>query len=490
MPRLPSQSLRSLLLLHESALVVLIVVAGALGGLWVYFWQQSSQESLRIDSLVFEAQQIRGDLYRQLKEITRSRLIDDPSALNLYWEHLYYIDHLFNQLEQQATGATEMHAITTMRTAYELMQTEMNKLFANPHPVDGAIWMHLLDPAYEEWILGDFETAFNQFQQLIARQRHHLEAKLTYWMRLAPILLPIPVLLAAGLLVYSHYRIKRGFALPMATVTSGARRISQGQLDQIVPEQGVAEVAQLAHSINNMAKDLASSRDALIEKERQAALGALVPVVAHNIRNPLASIRAAAQMLSETDAAEELRETRADIIETVDRLGRWVNTLLFYLNPLEPQKKSVGLSTVVEGALKPLKTKLEERDLKILRRNWTNNDSVHADIDLLEQALHGLLNNAIEASPQGAAIRLTIEPQGSSVELWIDDQGSGMRDAPQPTDRLPGPTTKRFGTGLGIPFAFKVCQAHGGKLAFERPTCGGTRVRMSIPVHPGEQPSV
>jgi signal transduction histidine kinase len=468
-------------------LVVLIVVAGALGGLWAYFWQQSSQESLRIDSLVFEAQQIRGDLYRQLKEITRSRLIDDPSALNLYWEHLYDIDHLFNQLEQQATGPTEIHAIKTMRTAYELMQTEMNKLFANPHPVDGAIWMHLLDPAYEAWILGDFETAFHRFQQLIARQRQQLEAKFAYWMRLAPILLPIPVLLAVGLLVYSHYRIKRGFAQPMATVTSGARLISQGQLDHAIPEQGVAEVAQLSHSINNMAKDLAASRNALIENERQATLGALVPVVAHNIRNPLASIRAAAQILADTDSRNELRETREDIIETVDRLGRWLGTLLFYLNPLEPQKKPVRLSTVVEGALTPLKTKLEERDLKILRQNWTSDDAVHADIDLLEQAIHGLVNNAIEASPQGAEIRLAIEPQESSVELRIDDQGPGMRDAPQPTDRLPGPTTKRFGTGLGIPFAFKVCQAHGGRLAFEQLTCGGTRVRVIIPVPPSGQ---
>ncbi len=351
--RIPPQSLRSLLLLHESALVVLIVVTGALGGMWAYFWQQSSQESLRIDSLLFEAQQIRGDLYRQLKEITRSRLIDDPVVLNQYWQYLYQIDRLFYQLEGQTTGPAEIDAVKAMRTGYEMMQTEINKLFANPRPIGKPIRMHTIDPAYEEWILGDFETAFRQFQQLITHRRQQLEMNLAYWMSMAPILLPIPVLLAAGLLVYSHYRLKRGFVRPMAAVTNGALRISQGHLDHTITEQGVVEVAQLAESINNMAKELASSRDALIENERQAALGALVPVVAHNIRNPLAGIRAAAQILDNTDSPDELNETREDIIETVDRLERWLGTLLFYLNPLEPQLKPVSLSAVVAGEVQP-----------------------------------------------------------------------------------------------------------------------------------------
>jgi signal transduction histidine kinase len=270
----------------------------------------------------------------------------------------------------------------------------------------------------------------------------------------------------------------------MAAVTNGAQRISQGHLDHTIAEQGVAEVAQLAESINNMAKELASSRDALIENERQAALGALVPVVAHNIRNPLAGIRAAAQMLDNTDSPDEFHETREDIIETVDRLERWLGTLLFYLNPLEPQIKSVNLSTVVAGALKPLKTKLEERGLKIQSRNGKTDDLVHVDIDLLEQAIHGLLNNAVEASPHGAQITLSIEAREQEVELMVDDEGPGMSNTPQPTDRLPGPTTKRFGTGLGIPFAFKVCHAHGGKLAFERSPRGGTRARVIIPATP------
>jgi signal transduction histidine kinase len=463
------------------------MVTGALGGMWAYFWQQSSQESMRIDSLLFEAQQIRGDLYRQLKEITRSRLIDDPSALNQYWQYLYHIDLLFYQLEEQTTGPAEIDAVKTMRTAYEMMQTEMNKLFADPRPIGEPIQLHIIDPAYEEWILGDFESAFSQFQQLITHRRQQLEKNLAYWMGMAPILLPIPLLLAAGLLVYSHYSLKRGFANPMAAVTNGALRISQGHLEHTITEQGVVEVTQLAASINNMAKELASSRDALIENERQAALGALVPVVAHNIRNPLAGIRAAAQMLDNTDSPDEIDETREDIIETVDRLERWVGTLLFYLNPLEPQIKPVSLSTVVTGALKPLKTKLEERGLRIQTRNWKIDDLVHVDVDLLEQAIHGLLNNAVEASPHGARITLSIEPREQAVELTVDDEGPGMSSTPQPTDRLPGPTTKRFGTGLGIPFAFKVCQAHGGKLAFERLPRGGTRARVIIPAPPIEQ---
>ena len=66
--------------------------------------------------------------------------------------------------------------------------------------------------------------------------------------------------------------------------------------------------------------------------------------------------------------------------------------------------------------------------------------------------------------------------------IIIDDQGPGMPFDPQPDSLSPGPSTKRFGTGLGIPFAFKVCQAHGGRIAFQRAPDGGTRVRLFVPI--------
>jgi nitrogen-specific signal transduction histidine kinase len=127
----------------------------------------------------------------------------------------------------------------------------------------------------------------------------------------------------------------------MSSVMAGAQIISKGELGHNIPAIGVEEVSQLAQTINTMARDLEASRSALVESEKQAALGALVPVVAHNIRNPLASIRATAQVLDDVENKEELRESKQAILDTIDRLGRWVNALVSYLHPLKPNYRLV-----------------------------------------------------------------------------------------------------------------------------------------------------
>ncbi len=476
------KSLKSLLLLHETLFLVLVITTGIMGGIWAYFWQQTSQESIRINNLLFEAQLVRGDLYRQLKEISRARLAEDPTALNRYWRHLYQIDRYFYSLEQLSHGDSEKKAITAMRQSYELMQTEMNKLFAETASISQSVMNTILDPAYEEWVLGDFETAFTEFSRLIGEQRRLLEATLAKWTQRAPVLLTIPAILAMALLWFSHRSLRYGFIVPMRDISHGAYEFSQGRLDHTIPSHGVEEVQQLSHSINAMARDLAASRNALVEKERQAALGALVPVVAHNIRNPLASIRATAQVIDETDNAEELQETRQAIIDSVDRLERWVSSLLNYLHPLRPHRVDKDIGTIVDGALAPLMTKLEQKRLVLKREHLADESGVHVDVDLMEQAIYGLINNAADASSENQTITLIEHSNTAGVLLDIDDAGPGMPMEPRPDNLNPMPTTKRLGTGLGIPFAFKVLHAHDGSIQFSKSPAGGTRVRLFIPV--------
>jgi signal transduction histidine kinase len=475
------RSLKSSLFLYQTSFVILIIITGAIGGLWAYFWQRTSDDSVRINGLLFEAQQVRGDLYQLLKEITRASVVGDPRALDQYWIRLYRIDQRFYVLQEYANAPVEERVVERMQRAYAAMQAEMNKFLASPMNDEARV--RLTDPTYEQWMLGQFERAFTDFSTLIGHQREDLERTLEYWTRLAPILMPTPILLAFALVLFSHRRFKRGFVEPMRDVVAGSQQISQGRLDHRIREQGVEEVAQLARSINEMARDLAASRDALIESEKQAALGALVPVVAHNIRNPLACIRATAQVMDDVDEAEELHEARQEIIDTVDRLERWIRSLLSYLHPLKPHKTRADLAAVVEGALAPLKPKLEAKNLRIVRVDWPPERELYVDVDLLEQAIHGLVNNAADASPIGAEIHLGMKHFDDGVELIIDDEGPGMPIDPDPKGLSPLPSTKRFGTGLGIPFAFKISQAHGGKLAFESSPKGGTRVRLILPSH-------
>jgi signal transduction histidine kinase len=257
--------------------------------------------------------------------------------------------------------------------------------------------------------------------------------------------------------------------------------ISRGELEHRVPEVGAAELRQLAASVNRMAADLAESRESLVRAERQSTLAALVPVVAHNIRNPLASIRATAQVISDPGLPGDVRDGLDGIIAASDRLERWTHGLLSYLHPLEPQRSRCTAGELVDNIGVMLQPRLDEKRLMLDTGDWDRTLALAVDVQLLEQALHGLMLNAAEASPDGASIRLSAMREGQDAVLTVEDQGGGMPFAPDPRGLTPGPSTKRLGTGLGIPFAAKVVEVHGGTLRFEASPSGGTRVRIRVP---------
>ncbi|HEX2201041.1 MAG TPA: ATP-binding protein [Gammaproteobacteria bacterium] len=483
------RSLKSLLLTYELAFLFLVMVTSGLSGIWAYRWQQISVESVRLTGLLATAQRIRSDLFRQIKEVTLARLMEEPQALDLYAEYSRQIDRRFNMLRRRTASREDELAIQAMQRAYRVIQQDMNKIFTNPYLINRVVRLRILDPRYEQELVGEFEQAFQIFEALLAKQQRELEETVERSTQGLLVLLPILIVLAMALLVLSRLSLQRGFVRPMATVMLGARRISEGQLDHKIPVQGTEEMANLAQAINRMAIELARQRDALVESEKQAALGALMPVVAHNIRNPLASIRATAQLLDHADHPEEFREIKQAVVDTVDRLGRWVSALLSYLNPLKPYRITAPISSIVSNALRLLQPKLEAKGIHVVQADCAEEPEVSVDVDLMEQALYGLLLNAVDASPSGGRLTIAVKQGADHYTLSIEDQGPGLPFQPMPGSLSPGPSTKRFGTGLGIPFAFKVCNAHGWKLTFNPGEGGGARVAMDIPVVSAESAS-
>jgi signal transduction histidine kinase len=449
--------------------------------LWALYWHNASAEAVRINALFSGAQALRGDVYRGVKEVTRAQLQQDPAALDKYWRLLYGIDLSFNRLGQNAENDDELAGIAAMREAYARMQTAMNRVFADSLQVSEIARVEMLDPAYERFILGDFEQGFQMLAATINTRRTRLEQKLARFNQLAPALISVPIAIGVALLLLTRRRFLRDFVVPMESIRKAAGRMRGGELNTTIDDDGVQELRELAQTLNDMSQELARSRDALVANERQAALGALVPVVAHNIRNPLASIRAAVQVADPADPAE-WAESREQIIATVDRLGRWVSSLLHYLHPLKPHPVGCRITDLLDGAVATCAVKIDEKQLRIDRSGVDDGLTLQADVDLVEQALHGLISNAIEASPTGADIRLTTElPAANTIRLVISDRGPGIAPQTEPEALRPGPTTKRRGTGLGIPFAYKVVRGHQGELRFERPAEGGTRAVIDLP---------
>ena len=476
------KSLGSLLLIHEIAFIFLVAVTGLLGGMTAYIWHQYSAESVRINNLIYATEQIRGELFRQIQEAIRARLLEDSKALELYGQYSRSIDEQFNHLRQNSNSQSEDMAIQDLQTSYREIQKDMNKIFTDPYMISRTVRMKILDPRFAQAMVDRFENEYLAMKSTLTGEHEALVQVLQRWTQYAPIIIPIPILLAILLVLYARNILRKEFIKPMSSVMEGARIISQGKFGYVIPAKGVEEVSLLADSINSMAKDLESSRHALIESEKQAALGALVPVVAHNIRNPLASIRATAQVLDDVEDKEELRESRQAILETIDRLGRWVNALVSYLHPLKPNYRLIHASEMINASLSLLGPKLNEKRIVIDKQGWEGDLRLNADPDLMEQAFYALLANAIDASPNESVLSIQMKQQNNNLEIQIQDQGTGLPFDPKPNNLSPGPTTKRFGTGLGIPIAYKICQQHGWKLEFETGQGKGTTAIITAPI--------
>jgi signal transduction histidine kinase len=166
---------------------------------------------------------------------------------------------------------------------------------------------------------------------------------------------------------------------------------------------------------------------------------------------------------------------------SVDRLERWTSGLLAYLLPIKPALTHVNLEKILEGGLIALTQKLHEKHIKIVKNINAVQQQITTDEHLLEQVIYNLVLNAVDASPKNSTINIDAKLENSHLILVIKDEGSGIPFAPDPHVLSPGPSTKRFGTGLGIPFAFKVCEVLGGKITFEASPPQGTYITLTLP---------
>ncbi|MDP8567470.1 sensor histidine kinase [Methylophilus aquaticus] len=473
--------LRFLLLLHDLYFIALIIFAVGSGAYGIYLWDQASKQSQRINILVQEIYLVRGDLYRQMKELFDAFFLQEGSALAEYNQYTTSILMHLEQLQKIAVDAEEREALNEIEEKYRKFVNEAPALFyryqSNPdHQAQKSIYQDI-----ETGIFTHYEEVSKRAERLLMIKQSEIKQRLDEAKRHSIAVLSLPIILACILLLFSRRILNNTIVKPIKDIMLATNAISAGNLTHQVPEAGAEELATLSREINKMAEDLAASRNALVKSEKQAALGLLVPMLAHNIRNPLASIRATAQVIDAPDMDKDTQDSIQGIIHTVDRLERWTGGLLSYLHPIKPMLNKLSLASIVQGAITTLQPKLIEKSIKITENSSQIKRPILTDEHLLEQMLYNLLLNALEASPKNSEITIECSLANQELMLSITDQGPGMPFTPDPHAITPGPTTKRFGTGLGIPFAFKVCEELGGALRFEPAPMQGTRVSILLP---------
>jgi len=475
-------SLARLMLMHSTAFLFLVVVSVSAAGGIVTLHQETARQSLQLNRLVQVIHVLRGNLYRQFKELYDYVFVGDPDALVEFQRFNAIIEADLALLAEAGQSSEFQPQIAALQAAYDKVRTG-GHVFMNQVQADFTA-TQLLEVFEHELEQGDmlqYERAYQATETLVDSAQEDLRRQSLRFERLAIGLLVLPIGAGALLLWLSRRLLRRQVIEPVGALVGAVEAYRGGDLERQVAESGPAELLTLQAAFNRMARDLNTSQRALVDSERQAARGALVPIIAHNIRNPLASIRATAQVMDEPALGQEQRRSLHGIVQTVDRLDAWLSQFLTFLNPMTPERRATSLRLVADHALQLLDHGLKRKKLVVARQGWERDSALAADQALLEQAVCGLLTNAIEASPPGGELLVEVDGDAATARLSIRDRGPGMPFAEGPSGFTPGPSTKPRGGGLGVPFARRICEIHGGELRFEAAPGGGTRVVIALP---------
>lgn len=293
-----------------------------------------------------------------MKELFDAYFLEDLGAREEYDNFTIAVEKHFTLLNKIIKGVAEKSAINDLHASYQEFVFETSALFdqnkgINNDATKNAI-KHALNTGIETGLFKRYEEILARTEKLLNQQQIVLNKRLEETKRNSTILLIIPLLLAILLLIFSRIFLKHAIVRPINGMLKATSEISAGNLSYKAPEEGVQELTSVSKAINEMADQLIISQEKLVRTEKQSAQGLLVPMLAHNIRNPLASIRATAQVMDTLEHDLDTRESLVGIIDTVDRLERWTGALLAYLHPLKPQLSETRVKDIVEGALTPL----------------------------------------------------------------------------------------------------------------------------------------
>lgn len=218
--------------------------------------------------------------------------------------------------------------------------------------------------------------------------------------------------------------------------------------------------------------------------ERLSAAGQLAASLAHEIRNPLASISGAAGILQRRTARPEYQQDSLEIIQKESqRLNKLLTGFLNFAKPRSPRLQRTDIKELMLSVLSLVSHTAELNDNSLSYTPPAKGVEIDCDPEQLKQVLLNLVINAIEASPAGSEIRLRtlVRENGTSIE--IEDKGSGIPE--DAIERIFDPffTTKPKGTGLGLAISSMIVSQHGGTLSFQANPRGGTIFRIELPAN-------
>ena len=364
--------------------------------------------------------------------------------------------------------------------------------WSGPPPGASSRGQVVLGGAPYHWASADLAPGLSL---VVAVPRSDLDV-VTGYVRRVTLLISTAALVAALLAaLWLSGRIAR----PVGRVAEAARRVAGGDLDDSVPVTSSDEVGALAEAFNAMTADLRASRERAVQAERVAAWREMARRLAHELKNPLFPIQLSIETLrrnldqqsshaptsgpapreDSVAFATLFRESSDTILEALGSLRRIVDEFAEFARMPRPEPRPTDVNAVVEKVLAlhrvgagrvQIETALEPR-LPV----------IPADPDLLARAIGNLVANALEAMPQGGALRVRTAAMDGAVRIEVEDNGPGITEEQRTRLFVPYFTTKKGGTGLGLAIVQGIVSDHGGRVEVQSAPGAGTTFTLILP---------
>ena len=287
--------------------------------------------------------------------------------------------------------------------------------------------------------------------------------------------------------------LARRITRPLKKLVEGTVRISRGDFSQQIEITSGDEIGDLARSFNDMSLDLLKTREQmeeanrkLIQAEKLASIGRLSATIAHEIRNPLTSVKLNIQMVAQNEHLDEIEREHLNITqEGISQIEKFIKELLNFTRVAELNLERFSVVQILEESLKMITGYFRQKNIALEKKYADHLPPVLVDGDKLRQVFLNVLRNACEAVEEGGRISLSLgavqRENGGKVRIKISDNGCGIPENDWETIFEPFFTTKPSGFGLGLSNARKIVEQHRGVIRVVKKRGRGTAFEILIP---------
>jgi signal transduction histidine kinase len=249
--------------------------------------------------------------------------------------------------------------------------------------------------------------------------------------------------------------------------------------------QAARRYLAVARELEQANQNLQKAEDAIRRQDRLAALGQMTAGLAHELRNPLGTIRASAELLTRRTASDPTTsELAAYIASEVDRTNSLVSRFLDFARPLRLTPTEIDVNAVLDTAAAEALRNPAFTGITLVKNYAPNLPLLNGDAELLRIAFLNLLLNAAQASAPGATVTLKTRPAPAGVDISVIDRGLGIPAAHLDSIFNPFFSTKAGGVGLGLPIVSKIIAEHGGQIQVQSDEGQGSVFRITLPLRP------